>query len=241
MIELALKFLLAHILGDFVFQPSKWVEHKQKHKIKSSKIYWHLLIHAFLLVAVLQFNLIDYWAGILIILISHYIIDLGKLYTQHLLNDKLLFFVDQALHLIIIGLVVWIYEPFSISIAPIYTQKALLLIVSLILTTYVSSICIKVLIAQWKPAESEKETMKNAGAYIGMLERLFIFGFIVINYWEGIGFLLAAKSIFRFGDLSNAKDRNLTEYVLVGTLLSFGMAILIGVGYNYLFEIINTL
>jgi hypothetical protein len=41
-------------------------------------------------------------------------------------------------------------------------------------------------------------------------------------------FLLAAKSIFRFGDLKKVKDRKLTEYVLIGTLLSFGIAILVG-------------
>jgi hypothetical protein len=34
---------------------------------------------------------------------------------------------------------------------------------------------------------------------------------------------LAAKSIFRFGDF---KDRKLTEYVLIGNLLSFGMAMI---------------
>ncbi len=48
------------------------------------------------------------------------------------------------------------------------------------------------------------------------------------------GFLIAAKSIFRFGDLSKAKDRKLTEYILIGTLLSFGIAIACGVAYNYL-------
>lgn len=65
-------------------------------------------------------------------------------------------------------------------------------------------------------------------------KRLFIFSFIILDYWEGIGFLLAAKSVFRFGDLSNAKDRNLTEYILIGTLLSFGIAIVTAVGYKYL-------
>jgi hypothetical protein len=39
---------------------------------------------------------------------------------------------------------------------------------------------------------------------------------------------LAAKSIFRFGDLKESKDRKLTEYVLIGTLLSFGIAIAVG-------------
>lgn len=238
MIALALKLILAHILGDFVFQPNGWVNHKHEHKVRSSKIYWHVLVHASLLFVTLQFNLIEYWFGIVIIVLSHYIIDLGKLYARNLTNDKILFFIDQAMHLTVIGLVVYFYEPFKISLAQIYTQEILLLIVFLLFTTFVSSICIKVLIAQWKPNENKEETMKNAGAYIGMLERLFIFGFIVINYWEGIGFLLAAKSVFRFGDLSSAKDRNLTEYILVGTLLSFGLAILTALGYQYLNAII---
>jgi hypothetical protein len=56
------------------------------------------------------------------------------------------------------------------------------------------------------------------------LERLFVFLFVVTGHWEGIGFLLAAKSVFRFGDLKESKDRKLTEYILIGTLLSFGFA-----------------
>jgi hypothetical protein len=47
-----------------------------------------------------------------------------------------------------------------------------------------------------------------------------------------VGFILAAKSIFRFGDLTNSRDRNLTEYVLIGTLLSFGSALLAGILYT---------
>jgi hypothetical protein len=43
-----------------------------------------------------------------------------------------------------------------------------------------------------------------------------------------IGFLLAAKSVFRFGDLTRAKNRKLTEYILIGTLLSFLIAIATG-------------
>jgi len=52
--------------------------------------------------------------------------------------------------------------------------------------------------------------------------------FVITGNWEGIGFLLAAKSVFRFGDLKESKDRKLTEYILIGTLLSFGIAIATG-------------
>ena len=59
------------------------------------------------------------------------------------------------------------------------------------------------------------------------MERLLILVFVLLGKWEGVGFLLAAKSVFRFGDLKEAHDMRLTEYVLIGTLLSFGIAIFV--------------
>jgi hypothetical protein len=76
--------------------------------------------------------------------------------------------------------------------------------------------------------DNQDDSLENAGTFIGILERLFVFTFVVIGKWEAIGFLLAAKSIFRFGDLKESKDRKLTEYILIGTLLSFGIAIAVG-------------
>lgn len=237
MLILALKFVLAHIVGDFVLQPASWVNDKKKNKHKSRKLYWHLGIHTLALLLALQFDF-QYLLGILAVVISHFIIDLGKLSAHDKMNEQWLFFIDQALHLFVIGMVVNFYEPLNISATELYQPQYLLLLVFLLLATFVTSICIKVLISTWKPQEQKNEALSYAGAYIGMLERLFIFGFIVIQYWEGIGFLLAAKSVFRFGDLSRAEDRKLTEYILIGTLLSFGLAILIASGYNYLNGII---
>ena len=81
--------------------------------------------------------------------------------------------------------------------------------------------------SNWSKAlnESNDASLNNAGKYIGILERLFVFTFIIAGNWGAIGFLLAAKSVFRFGDLRESKDRKLTEYILIGTLLSFGIAI----------------
>ena len=86
------------------------------------------------------------------------------------------------------------------------------------------------IISIWTPESKNKkdDSLQNAGNYIGILERLFVFCFILTGHFEAIGFLLAAKSIFRFGDLKEAKDRKLTEYVLIGTLLSFGIAMATG-------------
>ena len=51
---------------------------------------------------------------------------------------------------------------------------------------------------------------------------------MLVGCMEGIGFLLTAKSVFRFGELTKAKEVKITEYVMIGTLSSFTIAILLG-------------
>jgi hypothetical protein len=95
-----------------------------------------------------------------------------------------------------------------------------------------------VMLEPWsiKTTDGEQNSLANAGKYIGILERLFVFVFILTNHWEGVGFLIAAKSVFRFGDLKKSKDRKLTEYILIGTLLSFGLAIITALATLYLIK-----
>lgn len=232
---LFLKLLLAHILGDFVFQPEKWVKDKEEKKIKSLKLYFHIGVHTVLLLIILQFNLQEYWLAFLLIIISHYSIDLLKLYFQKKKTKRIWFFIDQILHILMLILATTLYTEFSFSLEEIITEKILLLLIFILLVSTVSAIIIKIIITQWNP-ESKKEnddSLAKAGRYIGILERLFVFTFVITNHWEAIGFLLAAKSVFRFGDLTSSKDRKLTEYILIGTLLSFGFAIFLGVLYLY--------
>jgi hypothetical protein len=110
-----------------------------------------------------------------------------------------------------------------------------IVITGIVFVTFPTSILIKNGISIWTPESKDKgdDSLQNAGNYIGMLERLLIYCFILTGHFEAIGFLLAAKSIFRFGDLKEAQDRKLTEYVLIGTLLSFGIAIATGLLVQY--------
>jgi len=239
MLVLAIKFILAHVIGDFVVQPNTWVAHKETHKHKSKFLYWHILIHLVALMVILQFNF-KYWLALLIIPVSHCIIDVIKLHLKSRLNHRLLFGLDQLAHLIVIALVIKIYKPFHIDTNLLFTPKTLLFITSILCVTKVSAIIMKTMISKWDLSEYNTEaSLTDAGAYIGILERLFVFLFIITNHWEGVGFLIAAKSVFRFGDLSKAKDRKLTEYILIGTLLSFGLAIAFGMGYEYLLTMVK--
>jgi len=233
MLSLILKLTLAHLLGDFLLQPQKWVLHKEQHQYKSKFLYAHILVHICALILVLQFQF-KYWLGILAIAVSHFVIDLAKIYLKPYFNNRLLFICDQLAHLFVIALIVNLYQPFNIDFESIFYPKTLLFLTCLLGVTQVSSIVMKTLISKWDVSEyTEENSLAEAGAYIGILERLFVFIFIITNHWEGVGFLITAKSVFRFGDLSKTKDRKLTEYILIGTLLSFGLAIAFGLAYRY--------
>lgn len=244
MLILILKLVLAHIIGDFLIQPDSWIKDKEEHKFKSKFLYWHIVVHLAALLVVLQFNF-KYTIGVLLIVVSHYLIDLLKLNLNNRLNKRVLFFSDQALHLLVIIAVVYYYIPFSINFSKVFEPTVILFMTAILCCTIVISIIMKVVISKWNPennVSNSNETstsLNKAGSYIGMLERLFIFGFVLANQWSGIGFLLAAKSVFRFGDLSKARDRKLTEYILIGTLLSFGLAIITAKGYLYLYKILE--
>ena len=63
--------------------------------------------------------------------------------------------------------------------------------------------------------------LPGGGQTIGYLERALVFFLVLTNQLATIGFLIAAKSFLRFGA---AQERKASEYVIIGTLASFGWA-----------------
>lgn len=240
MLSLILKLCLCHILGDFVMQPTKWVEKRPANPLKFKYLYYHIVVHLLLLLLFFFNQMGTVWLGVLLITISHLGIDLIKIYCEKntQINKFVLFITDQLLHFVVIALVVNIYFPYSLRSDLILSDKALLILLSLLLISSVAPIFLRIFFSRWSksmlndaytPEENLKtESLQDAGKYIGILERLLIVIFININFSEGIGYLLAAKSIFRFGDLTNSKEKKLTEYILIGTFMSFAIAIIIG-------------
>lgn len=221
-----IKLLLAHLFGDFFFQPNSWVVEKEKKKLKSLKLYWHILIHILLIFIV--FRSFEIWKIALVIGVTHFVIDGIKLIYQNEKTKSLWFFMDQFLHLLVI-LACWInYTQPDFSVLSLYEQKIWIFGIGVLSLTSPIGIFIKMIIVKWLPESGGKNSsLQDAGKFIGIVERLLIFLFVCTNHFEAVGFLLAAKSIFRFGDLKEAHDIKLTEYVLIGTLLSFGFALLV--------------
>lgn len=224
------KLILAHLFGDFILQPDSWVADKERRKLKSPYLYLHVLIHT-VLSFVFLWNTDLWWVAILVG-ITHFIIDASKLIFQNVKNKKRWFFIDQMLHILVIAGISLYFKEFSFDF--LGHQNVLKIVMAALFLSTPASIFIKILLSSWTPVPEtqsslQTESLSSAGKYIGILERLLVFTFIMVNHWEGVGFMVAAKSVFRFSDLAQAKQRKLTEYVLIGTLLSFGLAVLTGI------------
>jgi hypothetical protein len=71
----------------------------------------------------------------------------------------------------------------------------------------------------------------DRGRVIGFLERALIYAFVLGGHYDVVGFLLVAKA---FANFRHIDDRASLEYVLIGTLMSTGLAIAVGELVNHL-------
>ena len=246
MITILIKLIAAHLIGDFLLQTDKICETKYSNKRSERLI--GLGIHSGIQ-AILSYVFIaewTLWTVPLVIFISHFVIDFVKVVCNGRSLPALL--VDQLAHYIVIIALWWLL--FAKCWCNTYASY-LSLSFWAILTSYIAvlaptSILIKSFIEfeGWipgqslSPAESSQpeeslQGLPNAGKWIGYLERVLILTFIYTGNVEGIGFLLAAKSVFRFGELNRTQDIKVTEYVLIGTFVSFTIAIVIGFGVKW--------
>lgn len=220
------KLILAHIVGDFFLQRGKWIESKEEKKWFSPHLFLHVFIHFVLMILVLWD--LSALSGILFITFTHYVIDGCKL-TFHTKSSRGLWFaVDQVAHFLVLVAVWYFYwgEGYVVGLS----DQFWILLTGVLFLTYPASYFMQNLMAPWSDQidSDQNESLRGAGKYIGMLERIFVYLAIITGNIQVIGFLLAAKSVFRFGDLTRSKDKKLTEYILIGTLFSFLMAIVVG-------------
>lgn len=226
------KLILAHLTGDFLLQPTSWVRAKENKRLKAYQLYLHALLHGLIIMLLVWDWTFLTWAALLAIL--HLVIDAVKLLLQKKETIRIYFFADQLAHAISLYLIFCWYSGYTPVNPGFFDQPNLQLLTMIVFLTMPCSFIIKMFIAKWSPDAEQNgdESLEDAGKIIGIFERLFVFIFVVTVHWDAVGFLLAAKSVFRFGDLRESKDRKLTEYILIGTLLSFGIAILTGMAYT---------
>ena len=247
-----LSLLLAHIIADFYWQPTKWITDKRAKSYRSKYLYVHAGV-----VAILSYLFLGQWTNPLpaiILGIVHGLIDILKLQFDKK-GTATWFVADQALHLITIILTavilsseltielghlkIWLQSPRTLSIA-----AGVLLCLSPV------SFLVGILTRPWreeleKLAPDADDNLANAGRWIGMSERILIFVFVIMTQFSAIGFLIAAKSLLRYNDKGIGTDipaayiSKKSEYILVGTLLSYTCAIGVALAAKILYEKLN--
>jgi hypothetical protein len=231
-----LRLLMAHLLGDFLFQPQNWVKAKERKKEKALQMYYHVLV----ITGLTYVFLWDWskWYIPLIIMASHLAIDIWK---SHRSNNFIYFLFDQVLHLTVIFLI-WLIVYFNYHLIIAWVSKYLdsahfwVLILSYYLVIGPLGIAIGKATEKWqREAGMNAGGLSKAGMWIGRCERVLILTFIIGNQYTALGFLMAAKSILRFGDKDDREQKK-TEYILVGTLISFSSAAIVGVIVSYILK-----
>ena len=225
MVRLLLLQIIAHTISDFYLQNDKSCADKAKNGFKSPKLYTHVLI-TFVCAWLLSFSFSFWWAA-LIIAASHLLVDVLKCYAY---KCKYIFFIDQLLHLIVIVAVCCLWNGNLPDWLNGVEEEHIALLLGLLICLKPSNIIIKEIfkaanIKVNKGSDDDNGDLPNAGKLIGNVGRLLTLVFVLLGQYEAVGFIIAAKSLLRFAEGDKAKS----EYVLIGTLLSFSMAIFVGV------------
>lgn len=247
--SILVRLLIAHCITDFLLQPNKWITDKKRRIWKSKYLWYHgILTGVFAWLFIPDLNL---WWAILLIIITHTITDGWKLSTEKKQGSKLSFFlIDQLIHVVIL-IITWLLiidgwkqmSDFLQTYLPNY--RILLRILGYLLMIGPVGYIIQYLTRKWIYELDPDDSLKEAGKWIGILERVLTLTFIYISQFGAIGFLVAAKSILRVIDkpdkpnseptlIKPFSSRKRTEYVLIGTFLSFTIAILTGLVINWL-------
>lgn len=230
MIETFAALLLAHTLADFLFQ-TNWMVANKRHL---NALCAHIAV--VLATAIIATGSLH---PILFVLAAvHMLIDAIK--TGYFPNRLSPFLADQALHmasLVTVALLqptlwstgVWAHIP--------WLPGVMALLAGAVIATQAGGYAVGLLMQPW--AQETPPGLRNGGRVIGTLERGLIFLLVLTGQAAGIGFLIAAKSVLRFGTVKD--EGKLSEYVIIGTLASFMWAIAASAGTIWLLNLLPSL
>lgn len=219
MFETFAALLLAHVLADFVLAGAR--AHRAPGPFAG---------HVLLVFALSAAALGGVWPLALLVALAHMMIDLLVMVglPARLRNGFVVFLADQTAHLWVL-MIAAVYMPeaaraglWGAALSPVVVPA--LVVSGLILTLSAGAEAVGRLTAPYAE-EFRAQGLPRAGQMIGYLERGVIFLLLWIGQPAGIGFLIAAKSLLR---LEAAKEQRASEYVIIGTLASFGWALAMG-------------
>ncbi len=251
-----LRLCIAHIVTDFLLQTQRGIANKQSKLLKGYAFWMHGLYTCagVILATSNTFN----WGALALIVTSHLVIDYLKLVlcakpARNWPNrDMWLFITDQLLHILmlIVGWLIIIHGFGKMNAAieqSVAGYELLVRVLGYLVVIGPVTYLVKYLTIRWAQEVTETNySLADAGKWIGILERSMVISFVYMEQFTAIGFLVAAKSILRLIDkpdiAASAQEqksfsaRKHTEYVLIGTFLSFGSALFTGLFINWILK-----
>lgn len=244
MIETLAALLLAHILADFALQPG-WMAAGKRHP-------GTLLAHGAIVLA-LAMAATGHVARIELLALAgaHVVIDGAKAWLPRA-RGALGFLGDQALHgTSLVALALWAPDLWAAGLwgalpAPVQAGAlhGAVMLAAFLLSIQGGRYVVALLMRDLNvPADAPADGLPQGGMVIGLLERALITALILAGQSSAIGFLIAAKSILRFGAVQGTaqESRAASEYVIIGTLASFGWAILVALGAEAILGVLPAL
>ena len=246
--------IIGHMIGDFYLQSNSMF--KQNKVLKHSFIYsisvLFMLSLSYITNSTFTFSirtLSRFLVYGLILFGSHYLVDSIKFFIEPKMlsshkSDRFLksfgiFIIDQLIHILVLLLVYYCWY----GIFPIgKVSPGLMLVLSLLFLIMPASIIISKTLSLVTGEEGQGFVLDD-GSLIGIMERLLIFFLAISNSAEGIGFIIAAKTMVRYGEFEKGKQIEETHEsytssfrvkYLIGTMTSVLLSVLVFIIYSML-------
>ncbi|MEN8808236.1 MAG: DUF3307 domain-containing protein [Desulfobacterales bacterium] len=248
-------FLLAgHIAGDFLLQTKTVATRKNR---------WTPLLQHSAIVAGLSYLLCGawmHWEIPLAIFLTHALIDRAKVMSGGKTTQA--FVIDQLAHVSVTLLTAVLVVRYAGELSLYWVHlfgppfvKTVVFVAGAVATVraggFLIGLAVQPLLAQFTDAQPPSNMgsseglaaapgggLIGGGQLIGQLERALVFLLIMMGQPAAVGFLITAKSIFRFGDIREHRQMMLAEYIIIGTLMSFAYGIFLSYLTKILIEMI---
>ena len=229
--------LNAFLIADFVFKPALGA--------KTGKP-WRVAVWGGLLMAVIAYLLLGAWVNYSLPVLIFILFFVAESLRQRIKKFNLVKLVLWiAAWLVMIFLVLLWYPPelyassFWVGWLGMGYLKGLIVLAGFVFAVFPGSqligLALQPLQEEIRKANRKQNAplgLREGGRWIGMLERALIYIFVLSGQYASIGFLVAAKSILRFGEVKESRNRMDAEYIIIGTLASFLFALLTGLAVN---------